>query len=63
MLGSGILKGYKTYVVGVIGVLGFVGGYLAGDVSLADAANGIITAVLAMTVRSSISSAVDSVKK
>jgi hypothetical protein len=58
MIGSGILKGYKTYVVGIVSVLGFVTGYLIGDVSLADAANGVVTAVLAMTVRSGINSAV-----
>lgn len=60
MIGSGILKGYKTYIVGVVTILGFASGYLIGDVTLADAANGIVTAVLAMTVRSGINSAVAS---
>lgn len=58
MFGSGILKGYKTYIAGTISVLGFVAGYLVGDVALADAAQGIVTAVLAMTVRNGIANSV-----
>lgn len=58
MIGSGILKGYKTYIVGTLSVLGFLGGYLAGDVDLASAAQGIVTAVLAMTVRNGIANSV-----
>lgn len=55
MIGSGILAGYKTYIVGVMSVLGFVTGYLMGDIDLGVAAQGVVTAVLAMTVRSGIS--------
>jgi len=62
MIGSGILRGYKTYVVGIISVLGFISGYLIGDVDLASAAQGVVTAVLAMTVRSSIAVAVAAAK-
>lgn len=56
-MGSGILKGYKTYALGAVSILGFVVGYLVGDVSLADAAQGIVTAGLAMTVRNGIANA------
>lgn len=58
MIGSGILKGYKTYIVGVVTVIGFLSGYLIGDVDLASAAQGIVTAVLAMTVRQGINTVV-----
>ena len=57
-MGSGILKGYKTYIVGSLGIVGFVAGYLMGDIDLATATQGIVTSALGMTIRSGIASAV-----
>jgi len=47
-------KGKKTYVTGVVGIIGAVASYLTGDVSIADAAQLVLTAVLGMTVRHGI---------
>jgi hypothetical protein len=49
-----MLKGKKTYVTGVLGVLGAIGFYFTGDMSLADAINTGITAILGMTIRAGI---------
>lgn len=46
-----MLNGYKTYIVGGISVLGALGGYLTGDMTLAAALNLAVPAVLAMTLR------------
>ena len=54
MFGQGILAGKKTYVVAVMAILGFVSSYLMGDIAITDAAQGILTAVLGMTIRSGI---------
>lgn len=52
-----MLKGYKTYILGGLSVLGAVAGFLVGDLPLADAIQTGVTAVLAMTVRSGIANA------
>ena len=46
-----MLKGYKTYIVGALAVLGAIGGWLDGDMTLLAALNLAVPAVLAMTVR------------
>ena len=51
-----MLAGYKTYIVGVMAVLGFVTAYLVGDISLVAAITGIVPAVQAMTMRHGIGS-------
>lgn len=56
-MGSGILKGYKTYIVGSLSIAGFLAGYLMGDIDLAAAAQGIVTAALGMTIRNGIANA------
>lgn len=50
----GKLKGKKTYIVGVLGILGAIASYLVGDASAVEAAQMVITAVLGMTVRNAI---------
>lgn len=50
-LGHGVLKGRKTYLAAGLGVIGFVGAYLAGDIGLADALQGVLTAILGATIR------------
>ncbi len=49
-----MLNGYKTYIVGALAVLGAVGGWLDGDLTLLAALNVAIPALLAMTVRHGI---------
>ena len=46
-----MLKGYKTYIVGTLAVLGAVGAYLTGDATLGDTIQLVVTAVLGMTIR------------
>ena len=49
-----MLEGYKTYIVAGLAVLGAVAGYLVGDMSLSDAVQVIVTAVLGATLRDGI---------
>jgi len=49
-----MLAGYKTYITGTLAVLTAIGAYLSGDISLIDAINVIIPAVMGITVRSAI---------
>jgi hypothetical protein len=53
-LGKGVLQGKKTYVVAAMGILGFLASYLTGDIELATAAQGILTAILGITIRHGI---------
>lgn len=50
-----MFSGYKTYIVGGLAVLGAIGGYLDGDLTLAAALQLMVPAILAMTVRHGIS--------
>jgi hypothetical protein len=50
----GLLKGYKTYILGGVTILGALASLLVGDVDIAQTAQLIVTAGLAMTVRNSI---------
>jgi len=49
-----MLAGYKTYIVAGLSVLGAVAGYLVGDMSLPDAVQVVVTAVLGATIRDGI---------
>jgi hypothetical protein len=49
-----MLSGFKTYIVGVVAIIGAIGAYLSGDLTIAAAAQAILTAVLGMTIRSGI---------
>jgi hypothetical protein len=53
----GKFKGYKTYIVAGLAVLGAVAGYLTGDLTLVQAGDLALTAVLGATVRSGINTA------
>jgi hypothetical protein len=50
----GLLKGYKTYIVGAVTVVGAAASFLVGDTDVAQTAQLIVTAVLGMTVRNAI---------
>jgi len=50
-----MLNGYKTYITGALAILGAVGGYLDGDLTLVAALNIAVPAMLALTLRHGIS--------
>jgi hypothetical protein len=50
-----MLSGYKTYITAILAILGAVGGYLTGDLSIAAAAPIVVQAILGMTIRNAIS--------
>jgi len=52
-----MLDGYKTYIVGTLAVLGALGGWLDGDLTLVAALNLAVPALLSMTVRHGIATA------
>jgi hypothetical protein len=49
-----MLKGYKTYITAGVAVIGAIAAYLVGDVSLADTAQIVLTAVLGATIRQGV---------
>lgn len=53
-----MLKGYKTYITAGVAILGAVAGYLVEDLTIAQAAQLIVTAVLGVTVRDAIGAGV-----
>lgn len=52
-----MLTGYKTYIVGVLAILGAGGGFLDGDLTAPAAIQMAITAIMGMTLRAGVSSA------
>lgn len=50
----GKLAGKKTYIVAALAVIGALAGYLTGDVTLNDAIQLTVTAILGATVRNGI---------
>lgn len=49
-----MLAGYKTYITGGLTVIGSIAAYLTGDATLADTAQLVVTALLAMFVRNGV---------
>lgn len=49
-----MLKGYKTYIMAGVAVIGAVAAYLVGDLSIADTAQTVLTAILGATIRHGI---------
>lgn len=49
-----MLKGYKTYLTAGVAAIGAVVGYLVGDLSLADAAQLLVTAVMGAFIRAGV---------
>jgi hypothetical protein len=49
-----MLQGYKTYITGAVAILGAIGAYLVGDVSLVDTAQIVVTALLGMFIRAGV---------
>ncbi len=52
-----MLKGYKTYIVAGVTVIGAVAAYLVGDATLSATIDLVVTAILGATIRSGINSA------
>lgn len=52
-----MLKGKKTYVTAALTVIGAVAGWLVGDVSLVDAAQLAVTALLGAFIREGVNTA------
>lgn len=46
-----MLSGYKTYIVAGVTIISAVASYLVGDISIADASQLVLTAVLGATLR------------
>lgn len=50
-----MLKGYKTYITAGLAVLTAAAGYLTGDLSIGDALQTTVTAILGATIRHGVS--------
>lgn len=51
---GGILKGKRTYIAAGVTALSAVAGYLMGDLSMADAAQLVVTAIMGATIRNGV---------
>ena len=49
-----MLSGKKTYITGVLAILGAVGAYLAGDSTPMEAAQLVVTALIGMFIRNGV---------
>lgn len=58
-----MLKGYRTYILGGVTIIGAIAAYLVGDTSLTEAINLVVTAGMAMFVRSGVNTAVSKIGK
>lgn len=52
-----MLKGYKTYILGGVTIIGAVATWLVGDISLDQAVQLVVPALLGMTIRHGIANA------
>ena len=52
-----MLNGKKTYITGIVAIVSAAGAYLIGDVSLADTAQIVVTALLGMFIRDGVNTA------
>lgn len=50
----GKLKGYRTYILGGLAVVGGVASFLVGDATLMEAADTVFQGLVAMTIRNAI---------
>lgn len=54
-----MLKGYRTYILGAVTIIGSVAAYLVGDASLSETINLVVTAGMGIFIRSGVNTAVD----
>ena len=57
-----MFKGYRTYILGAVTILGGVAAYLVGDVGLTETVNLVIGAAMAMFIRSGVSTEIAKLK-
>jgi|SanBayMetagenome_1026888.scaffolds.fasta_scaffold53557_1 hypothetical protein len=57
-----MLKGYRTYILGAVTVIGAVAAYLVGDTTITEAVNLSINAILLMFVRSGVTTEIAKLK-
>ena len=50
-----MLKGYKTYITGIVAIISALGAYLVGEAGLAATLQLIFTALLTMFIRAGVS--------
>lgn len=53
-----MLKGYRTYILGAVTIVGAVAAYLVGDTPLTEAINLVVTAGMGMFIRSGVTTEV-----
>lgn len=52
-----MLKGYKTYITGIVAIVAAVGAYLSGDATVIEAGQLVFTALIGMFVRHGVAKA------
>ncbi len=57
-----MLSGYKTYLIAGAAIITAIANYLAGDMSLAETIQLVVTAAMGATIRSGINTAAKAVK-
>ena len=58
-----MFKGYKTYLLGAVTIIGAVASYLVGDASLSDTVNLVVTAGMGIFIRSGVNAEVAKIGK
>jgi len=53
-----MLKGYKTYITGIVTIVSTVGAFLLGEITLTVALPTVVTAVMGMTIRAGVTTEV-----
>ena len=53
-----MLKGYRTYILGAVTIIGAIAAYLVGDVSLTETVNLAVTTAMGMFIRSGVNTSV-----
>lgn len=54
-----MFKGYRTYILGAVTIIGSVAAYLVGDASLSETINLVVTAGMGMFIRSGVTTTVN----
>lgn len=54
-----MLKGYRTYILGAVTIIGAAAAFLVGDTGLSETINLIVTAGMGMFIRSGVNTAVE----
>ncbi len=58
-----MLKGYRTYILGAVTIIGSIAAYLVGDASISETVNLCVTAAMGMFIRSGVNTAVANIAK